>query len=153
MQRFRADRKGRDKRSKSKLGSMLIMSLTKDNTCLNKGHADIVAYKGVFIYFLRRRLFKKNSSCQANQSVPHTTVTFYGGWVKNVRRLRPELWRQSNWLLHHDNPLSHTFFFNREFSAKNSMTVFPQPPYFYLFPRLKIELKSYHFDTIKVIAP
>jgi hypothetical protein len=24
-----------------------------DNTCLNKGHADIVAYKGVFIYFLR----------------------------------------------------------------------------------------------------
>jgi hypothetical protein len=26
---------------------------SKDNTCLNKGHADIVAYKGVFIYFLR----------------------------------------------------------------------------------------------------
>jgi hypothetical protein len=25
---------------------------SKDNTCLNKGHADIVAYKGVFIYFL-----------------------------------------------------------------------------------------------------
>jgi hypothetical protein len=24
-----------------------------DNMCLNKGHADIVAYKGVFIYFLR----------------------------------------------------------------------------------------------------
>jgi hypothetical protein len=26
---------------------------SKDNTCLNKGHTDIVAYKGVFIYLLR----------------------------------------------------------------------------------------------------
>jgi hypothetical protein len=26
---------------------------SNDNTCLNKGHADIVAYKGVFIYFFR----------------------------------------------------------------------------------------------------
>jgi hypothetical protein len=26
---------------------------SKDNTCLNKGHAHTVAYKGVFIYFLR----------------------------------------------------------------------------------------------------
>jgi hypothetical protein len=24
---------------------------SKDNMCLNKGHTDIVAYKGVFIYF------------------------------------------------------------------------------------------------------
>jgi hypothetical protein len=26
----------------------------------------------------------------------------------NLRRLRPELWRQKNWLLHHDNALSQT---------------------------------------------
>jgi hypothetical protein len=32
---------------------------SKDNTCLNKGHADIVAYKGVFIYL---------STCLWNQS-------------------------------------------------------------------------------------
>jgi hypothetical protein len=29
---------------------------------------------------------------------------------ENVRRLRPELWREKNWLLHHDNAPSHTSF-------------------------------------------
>jgi hypothetical protein len=53
---------------------------------------------------------------------------------ENVRRLRPELWRQKNWLLHHDN-----------------MTSVPHPPYFSLFPRLNIKLKGHHFDTIQVI--
>jgi hypothetical protein len=31
------------------------------------------------------------------------------------------------------------------------MTVVPCPPSFSLFPRLKINLKGCHFDTIKVI--
>jgi hypothetical protein len=52
---------------------------------------------------------------------------------ENVRRLRPELWRQQNWLLHHDNTASHTSFFTREFLTKNNMTVIPHPPYFSLF--------------------
>jgi hypothetical protein len=43
-----------------------------------------------------------------------------------VRRLRPELWRQKNWLLHQDNSPYHTSFFTREFL-------------------------SHHFDAIKVI--
>jgi hypothetical protein len=30
------------------------------------------------------------------------------------------------------------------------MTVIPHPPYFSLFPRLKIKLKARHFDTIEV---
>jgi hypothetical protein len=30
------------------------------------------------------------------------------------------------------------------------MTVFPHPPCFSLFPRLKIKLKGCHFDTFKV---
>jgi hypothetical protein len=34
---------------------------------------------------------------------------------KNVRRLRPELWRQKNWLLHHDRAPPHTLFFSRTF--------------------------------------
>jgi hypothetical protein len=42
---------------------------------------------------------------------------------QNVRRLRPELWRQKNWLLYHDNAPSHTSFFIREFLTKNKMTV------------------------------
>jgi hypothetical protein len=32
---------------------------------------------------------------------------------ENVKRLRPELWRQKNWLLHHDNAPSHTSFFTK----------------------------------------
>jgi hypothetical protein len=31
------------------------------------------------------------------------------------------------------------------------MTVITNPPYFSLFPRLKIELRGGHFDTIEVI--
>jgi hypothetical protein len=31
------------------------------------------------------------------------------------------------------------------------MTVIPHPPYFSLFPRLKIKLKGLHSDTIQVI--
>jgi hypothetical protein len=30
---------------------------------------------------------------------------------EHVRRLRPELWQQKNWLLHDDNASSHTSFF------------------------------------------
>jgi hypothetical protein len=31
------------------------------------------------------------------------------------------------------------------------MTIIPHPPYFSLFPRLKIKLKGLNFDTIEVI--
>jgi hypothetical protein len=34
---------------------------------------------------------------------------------ENVRRFRPELWRQEFWLLHYDNALSHTPFLTRKF--------------------------------------
>jgi hypothetical protein len=46
---------------------------------------------------------------------------------ENVRRLRPELRWQKNWLLHHDSALSRTSFFTREFLTKNNMTVAPLP--------------------------
>jgi hypothetical protein len=32
------------------------------------------------------------------------------------------------------------------------MTVDPHPPYFSLFPRLKIKLNGHHFHTIKLIG-
>jgi hypothetical protein len=78
---------------------------------------------------------------------------------ENVQRLRLELWRQRNWLLHHDNALSHTSFLTREFLTKKNMTVVPHPPNtpdmapcdFSLFLRLKIKLKGCHFDTIEMI--
>jgi hypothetical protein len=37
---------------------------------------------------------------------------------ENVRRLRPKLLRQKNWLLHHENAPSHISFSTREFLLK-----------------------------------
>jgi hypothetical protein len=49
---------------------------------------------------------------------------------ENVRRLRPELWRQKNWMLHLDNTPSHTSFFTSDFLT----IVVPRTTYFFLFP-------------------
>jgi hypothetical protein len=51
-----------------------------------------------------------------------------------VRRLRPKLWQQQNWLWNHDNAPSHFLVFT-----------------FSLFPGLKIKIKGHHFDKIEVI--
>jgi hypothetical protein len=59
--------------------------------------------------------------------------------------------KRQNWLLHHDNTPSHTFFFTREFFTKNNMAIVLHPPYFSLFPQLMIKLKGRHFDTTEVI--
>jgi hypothetical protein len=53
---------------------------------------------------------------------------------ENMRRLRPELWRQKYWLLHHDNAPSHTSFFTREFLSKHNKTVVSTHPTFLCFP-------------------
>jgi hypothetical protein len=64
---------------------------------------------------------------------------------ENVRRLRPELWRQKNGRLYHNNAPSHTFLFIREvfFFIKNNMTVVPHPSYsyFFLFPSRRYSWK------------
>jgi hypothetical protein len=55
-------------------------------------------------------------------------------------------------LLYHYNAPFHTAFFTTEFPlTKTEMTVVPYPPYFFLFPRLKIKPKGRHFDTIEMI--
>jgi hypothetical protein len=41
---------------------------------------------------------------------------------ENVWRLRPELWRQSKWLFHHNSVPSHTSFFTRGFLTRNNTT-------------------------------
>jgi hypothetical protein len=50
-------------------------------------------------------------------------VTVFWRLRENMRRFRHELWRQKNWLLHHN------FFFARELT-KNNMTVVPTYPIF-----------------------
>jgi transposase len=73
---------------------------------------------------------------------------------ENVRRKRPELWRNHNGH-HHDNAPAHTSLKTTEFVTINNMVIVPRPPYspdltpcdFALFPKLKIELKG-RFETV-----
>jgi len=59
-----------------------------------------------------------------------------------VRRHRPEKWRSSNWILHHDNAPAHRAVTTNEFLVKHNIPSLPQPPYspdlapcdFFLFP-------------------
>jgi hypothetical protein len=68
-----------------------------------------------------------------------------------VRRLRAELWRQENWLLHHDNAPAHTSSFTSDFFYQKQNDCRSTPILLVLFPRLKIKLKGRNFDTIEVI--
>lgn len=76
-----------------------------------------------------------------------------------IRLKRPELWANNSWFLHHDNAPSHTALVLRDFFAKNSTHIVPQPPYspdlapcdFWLFSKLKRPLRGHRFDTIEEI--
>ena len=68
-------------------------------------------------------------------------------WLReNVRRKRPEIWKNGDWLLRHDNALAHISLLVREFLTKNNMTTVPHPAYspdlapcgFYMFPKMKL---------------
>ena len=47
---------------------------------------------------------------------------------ENVRRKRPDQWRNNTWLLHHDNAPSHAALLTRRFLTDSNMTVVPHPP-------------------------
>ena len=65
---------------------------------------------------------------------------------ENVRKKRPALWRDRNWILHHDNAPAHHAFSIIEFLAKFQIPVLPQLPYspdiapadFYSVSKIKI---------------
>jgi hypothetical protein len=69
---------------------------------------------------------------------------------ENVRRKRPQLWRNNPWFLYHDNASAHASLLVRDFLANTNTTVLPQPPNspdlaledFFLFPKLKSTLKG-----------
>jgi hypothetical protein len=77
---------------------------------------------------------------ECSQRIPHTNVTFYGDCCENVRRLRPDLWRQKNWLLHHDNASSHISFFTRDFFYQKQHDC--RPPRTLIFSASQIEDKT-----------
>jgi transposase len=69
------------------------------------------------------------------------------------------MWTAGSWLLHHNNVPAHTTLSIRKFFAKHSIPTIPQspyspdlsPPYFFLFPKLKITLKGRRFQTVEDI--
>ncbi|UYV73518.1 KDM1A [Cordylochernes scorpioides] len=76
---------------------------------------------------------------------------------------RPDLWKNKNWLLHHDNAPAHTSLLVRDLFAKNNTLMMPQPPYspdlapcdFFLFPKLKRPMKGRRYamlDEIKMAS-
>ncbi|UYV64925.1 hypothetical protein LAZ67_3002462 [Cordylochernes scorpioides] len=76
-----------------------------------------------------------------------------------IRQKRPNLWKNKNWLLHHDNAPAHTSLLVRDFLAKNNTLMMPQPPYspdlvpcnFLLFPKLKRPMKGRRYATLDEI--
>ncbi|KMQ87532.1 mariner mos1 transposase [Lasius niger] len=78
---------------------------------------------------------------------------------ENIRRKRPDLWKDNSWILHHDNAPSHKAIIVQEFLAKNTTNVIDQAPYspdmapcdFFLFPKLKLPLRGRRFESIDAI--
>ncbi|UYV77797.1 hypothetical protein LAZ67_15002329 [Cordylochernes scorpioides] len=88
---------------------------------------------------------------------------YYLQVMRNLREAicqkRPDLWKNKNWLLHHDNAPAHTSLLVRDFLAKNNALMMPQPPYspdlapcdFFLFPKLKRPMKGRRYATLDEI--
>lgn len=80
---------------------------------------------------------------------------------ENVRKTRPEMWKSDDWSLHHDNAPAHTSLSVQQFLTKNNMAIVPHPSYspnlapcdFFLFPRIKHDLKGKHFVNIDEVKP
>ncbi|UYV73009.1 hypothetical protein LAZ67_10001506 [Cordylochernes scorpioides] len=76
-----------------------------------------------------------------------------------IHQKRPDLWKNKNWLLHHDNAPAHTSLLVRDLLAKNNTLMMPQPPYspdlapcdFFLFPKLKRPMKGRRYATLDEI--
>ena len=74
---------------------------------------------------------------------------------ENVRCKWPEISNNGDWLLHQDNAPAHTSLVVREFLTNNNMTTVPHPAYsphlapfnFYMFPKLKLQVKGWRFVT------
>ena len=112
-----------------------------------------------FVSFIRRELFAEFvSPCQT------VNAAFYVEVLKSLRenvwRKRPDQWRSNTWLLHHDNAPAHAALLTRRFLTDNNMTLVPHPPYspdlahsdFFLFPKRKMKLKGWRFQTEEIQA-
>jgi len=78
-------------------------------------------------------------------------------WLReNVRRKRPQKWRNQNLIIHHDNAPAHRSFKSfAVFGQEQHDSDPPHPPHspdlapceFFLFPKLKLRVKGRTFNT------
>lgn len=77
----------------------------------------------------------------------------------SVRDKRPDFWQSGEWFFHHDNVSVHTAIPVRQYYAKNNIVLLPHPPYspdlapcdFFLFPRIKMNLKEKYFVDVNEV--
>jgi histone-lysine N-methyltransferase SETMAR len=114
--------------------------------------------KNMIVFFFDIRGTVHKEFVPPGQTVNHA---FYNDVLERLKK-RAQRGRKDtadDWLLCHDNAPAHTTLSIREFLAKKNIPVVPHPPYspelapcdFYLFPKLKSNLKGHHFRTMENI--
>ncbi len=76
---------------------------------------------------------------------------------ERIRRKRPELWRNKDFIIHHDNATPHTATDTVELLEHFNMEVLPHPPYspnlapsdYFIFDRIKAEIRGHHHQSIQ----
>jgi hypothetical protein len=70
--------------------------------------------KSMLINFVDIEVIAHKEFVLEGQSIPHINFTFYGESVTVCEDFAPNF-GDKNWLLHHENPQSHTSLITREF--------------------------------------
>ncbi len=73
-----------------------------------------------------------------------------------IRHVRPEMFKENSWILHHDNMPAHALFLVHQFLSQNTITIANHPPYsldltpcdVFLFPKVKKVLRWSHLGTV-----
>ncbi len=76
---------------------------------------------------------------------------------ENLRRKRPDMWVGRKFFLHHDNVPPHTAVLTLAFIGSSDIEMVPHLPYspdlapsdFFLFPRLKNEVRGHRFQNVR----
>jgi hypothetical protein len=88
-----------------------------------------------------------------------SSQTPLGSVMEFARRSEQKNWTCATLLLHHDNAPGHMSLKTTEFVTNNNMGIVPHPPYmpdlapcdFALFPKLKMKLVGWRFETVSDI--
>ena len=78
---------------------------------------------------------------------------------ERVSRRRPEMWKNSSWVLNQDNAPAHNALAVKTFLTKHKITVLEHPLYspglspcdFFLFPEIKSALRGTRFESIDTV--